>query len=178
MITRRFILAASSSSVLLLPTGAMAQQPIEPPTPEEVLNATRDPERYRRVLIGLDALRVTLMLRLIELNQPSENPQRDVEQYIQIRDELERSGFLAEIVVLLPSGESTEIIIQTGNLAAPTAGLIQNALLEGGVSGALGRDMVRGFYIVVQLKAVVERRPVKPTEAWYCQIYPFSRFCH
>jgi hypothetical protein len=111
-------------------------------------------------------------------NQPSKDPQHDVEQYREIFDPLWTPTFREEIVVLLSSGKYTEIIIQAGNVVAPTAGRIQNALLEGGVSGPLGRDMVRGFYIVVQLKAVQERRPVSPTDAWYCQVYPFSFFCH
>jgi hypothetical protein len=177
MITRRSILAASSSSILLVPTRAMAQEPIAPPRPEEVLEVASDPKLYRQALIGFDALRLTLMLRLIELNQPSKDPQHDVEQYIEIFDPLQRPTFREEIVVLLSSGESKEIIIQTGNVAAPTAGRIQKALLEGGVSGPLGRDMVRGFYIVVQLKAVQVKKPVSPTDAWYCQVYPFSAFC-
>jgi hypothetical protein len=78
----------------------------------------------------------------------------------------------------LSSSESAEIIIQTSNVVVPTGVRIQNALLEGGVSGPIGRDMVHGFYVVVQLKAVQERKPIVPNEAWYCQIYPFSHFCH
>jgi hypothetical protein len=178
MITRRSILAAPSGAILLLPTSAIAQQPIEPPKPEEVSDVARDPERYRQALIGIDALRLTLMLRLIELNQVSDNPQRDLQQYIEIRNLLQRPEFRAEVEAILSSGESAEIIIQTGNVVAPTAARIQNALLEGGVSGPIGRDMVHGFYVVVQLKAVQERKPIVPNEAWYCQIYPFSHFCH
>ena len=51
MITRRSILAASSSSLLLVPTGAMAQaqEPIAPPTPEEVLAVAKNPDLYRQV---------------------------------------------------------------------------------------------------------------------------------
>jgi len=88
MITRRSILAASSSSILLVPTGAMAQEPFAPPTPEEVLDVARDPERYRQALIGLEALRLTLILRLIELGRPSKNPERDLAQYRGIVDPL------------------------------------------------------------------------------------------
>jgi hypothetical protein len=177
MITRRSLLATASSA-LLLPNSAFAQQPIEPPKPEEVADAVRDPERYRQSLIGMDALRLTLILRLIQLNQPSDNPQRDLQQYIEIRNQLQNPAFRAEMEHFVSEGGSAEIIIQTGNVAAPTALRIQNALLEGGVSGPLGRDMVRGFYIVVQLKAVSERKPVNPTDAWYCHVYPFSHFCH
>jgi hypothetical protein len=180
MITRRSILAASSSSLLLVPTGAMAQaqEPIAPPRPEEVFEVVSNPELYRQALIGFDALRLTLMLRLIELKQPSKDPQHDQEQYIEIFDPLWRPTSRKEIVELLSSGEYKEIIIQTGDVVAPTAGRIQNALAEGGVSGLLGRDMVRGFYIVVQIKAAQAKKPVSPTDAWYCQVYPFSAFCH
>lgn len=177
MVNRRSFLAAPAGAFLWRPTAAMAQA-VEPPKFEDLANVAREPEQYRQALIGLDTLRLVLILRLLELNHPSSDPQRDLQQYVQIRSALQDPAFRAEVEHLLSTDEYAEIVVQTVQAATPTAVRIQNFLAEGGVSGPLGRDMVRGFYIIVLLKAVEDRKPVTPTEAWYCQFYPFSYFCH
>jgi hypothetical protein len=176
MITRRSVIAASPSALLFSQTAAMAQ-PIEPPTPDQVAEVVKSSEKYRAMLVGTEALRLVLILRLTELNGPSATPDEDYAQWARVRDPFFMEPFLKEVTVRMETRDSDKIIIDAGVVVAPTGANIRTALAEGGVGGQIGQDMVRSFYLFVQIRAVAEQKSPPANESWVCTTYPFRWFC-
>jgi len=176
MITRRSLVVASPGALLLSPTAALAQS-VEPPKPGEVAEVVKNSEKYHAMLVGAEALRLVLIVRLIELNRPSTTPSEDYAQWARIRDPFLQEPFVKELTYRIDAKDSDKIIIDTGVTVGPTTARIQSALAEGGVDGQVGKDMVRSFYLFVQIHAVAEQKPLPADQSWICTTYPFRWFC-
>jgi hypothetical protein len=69
--------------VLLSQSSAIAQT-VNPPKAEEVGNSVKDRRQYQGVLLGVDTLRLVLLLLLWQLRGPSEDRNRDLAQWLAV----------------------------------------------------------------------------------------------
>jgi hypothetical protein len=172
-ITRRIFLSSSSAAIIFPCTVAIAQS-IPVPGPEEVWAVLKGERReFVRMLAGVDALARILVLRSWEL-KPSE--EANLGRWLEIRLPFNTPAPLATIQ---PTREAADVINGAGKEVLPTAVRIEKALADGGLApgSQLEKDMLRGFILFVQIKAVADRKVLPAKQAWYCEVYPFSVFC-
>ena len=179
MISRRAVLIASATAVAT-PLGPATAQTIAPPTAEAVTKLFEDRNLYARMLVAIDALRLLLILLLLEKKVVSKNPREDLAQFAKMRAPFGAPDFLKMLAEKTSTSERKSLIEAAGKLAIPTATKISGALAEGGVSpkGKIGMDLLSAFYEFSQLQAIADNKKVTSAkESWYCSIYPFSYFC-
>ncbi len=135
-----------------------------------------DFQRYERMLAGVDALTRTLVLLRLEKN-PAQKV--DLQSWFKVRQPFNTPAVLHEMQSYGYSSESAAIIKKAGEEVRPVAGRIEQDLAEGGLKpgSQLEKDMMEGFILFVQLKAVADRKAVPAKQAWYCDVFPFSYFC-
>jgi hypothetical protein len=178
IITRRRILVVTASAVAVSSSAVVMAQSTPVPTREEVQrilkDAAIDPTKgYSLLLEGIDSLVHVLALRAI---QKTEKP-GNLEAWFAVRRSFPASTLKGDVIEYSGSSEAGELIAKAGEAARPTAVKIEAMLDSGGVSpkGEVGRQMVRSFFLFVQIKAVAERQ-LQPT-SWWCDVYPISWIC-
>ena len=173
-ITKRRLLVVASSLAAMSPNkGAMAQRSAVP-NPQEVRTVLREGrDAYPLLLEGMDALTHILALRVIQLKLE----QSTLDAWFAVRRSLLTSTSSQDVIDYAATNEAEQLIAKAGDAAKPTAVRIEAALESGDLppNGEIGKQMLRSFYLFIQIKAVAERKVA--TRAWYCEVYPFSRFC-